>query len=91
MDPIDNSNPETKRLKEKCQEIVRNINKEYSIHDFRVVYGTSHNNVIFDIVVPYGVKENEQSLTKIIEEKMNENEDIKINIVLHIDHPFSER
>ena len=91
MDPIDNSNPETKRLKEKCQEIVRNINKEYSIHDFRVVYGTSHNNVIFDIVVPYGVKENEQSLTKIIEEKMNENEGIKINIVLHIDHPFSER
>ena len=91
MDPIDNSNPETKRLKEKCQEIVRNINKEYSIHDFRVVYGTSHNNVIFDIVVPYGVKENEQSLTKIIEEKMNENEGIKINIVLHIDHSFSER
>ena len=91
MDPIDNSNPETKRLKEKCEEIARNINKEYSIHDFRVVYGTSHNNVIFDIVVPYGVKENEQSLTKIIEEKMNENEGIKINIVLHIDHPFSER
>lgn len=91
MDPIDNSNPETKRLKEKCQEIARNINKEYSIHDFRVVYGTSHNNVIFDIVVPYGAKENEQSLTKMIEEKMNENEGIKINIVLHIDHPFSER
>ena len=33
-----------------------------SIHDFRMVQGPTHTNLIFDVVVPYGVKESDEQV-----------------------------
>ncbi len=91
IDPVDLSNPETARLKAKAINIVNDINKEFTLHDFRVVYGPTHINTIFDIVIPYECRMNEQKIISIIKEKMNIEENKTINVVIHFDHPFVEK
>ena len=55
MDPISISDPETNELRHKCLEIVSSLSQEYSqpvsMHDFRIVKGVTHTNVLFDVSV----------------------------------------
>lgn len=51
MDPIINDE-RTHKLKEEVSELVRKINADSSIHDFRIVDGPTHTNLIFDAVLP---------------------------------------
>ncbi len=53
MDPVDMDNPETLRLKELVTEVMRGMDEELSLHDFRVVAGDTHTNLLFDLVVPF--------------------------------------
>lgn len=53
MDPIDTSNPQTLRLKEMAEQELAAIDSGLSLHDFRVVAGDTHTNLIFDVVVPF--------------------------------------
>lgn len=52
MDPIVTSDENVTKIKQEIVAIVRLIDKELSIHDFRMVVGNTHTNLIFDIVVP---------------------------------------
>ncbi len=56
MDPIVTDDPETLRLHMAVAEKVKTIDPQLTIHDFRIVPGPTHTNLIFDTVVPYGVK-----------------------------------
>ena len=51
MDPIDSINPETLELKSKVNSIVESTENVISFHDFRVVKGPTHTNVLFDLVL----------------------------------------
>lgn len=59
MDPVDTDNPETLRLRELAAGLVAQIDRALTIHDFRVVAGDSHTNLLFDVVVPHGYPERE--------------------------------
>lgn len=52
MDPIVTSDEATAKIKEKVSRAVKTIDESLSIHDFRMVSGPTHTNVIFDITVP---------------------------------------
>ncbi len=56
MDPVDNDNEEVSRLRDIVTAVVSDIDPAMSIHDFRVVFGETHTNLIFDLVVPFSVK-----------------------------------
>ena len=43
-------------LKNDVRKILKNMDVQLSMHDFRVVEGTTHTNLIFDIVVPFKYK-----------------------------------
>ena len=53
MDPVSTKDEETLQLKEMVKRIVEEIDPVLSIHDFRVVKGTTHTNLIFDMVLPF--------------------------------------
>ena len=53
--------------REKIAELVKIIDERVTIHDFRMVTGPTHTNVIFDIVVPYDVKRTEDEIRRDIE------------------------
>lgn len=56
MDPVCVGDPETERLKAQVQALVHRLSPEISIHDFRIVKGPTHTNLIFDALVPYSLK-----------------------------------
>ncbi|WP_318709709.1 cation diffusion facilitator family transporter [Candidatus Acetatifactor stercoripullorum] len=53
MDPVCVGDEETEHLKELVTGYLKEISPSISIHDFRIVKGPTHTNVIFDIAVPY--------------------------------------
>ena len=57
MDPIANEDEETLALKTEIAEFIsEKFDGALTMHDFRVVKGNTHTNIIFDVVVPYDTK-----------------------------------
>ena len=52
MDPIESDNETVLAMRDKVADLVRLIDPAITIHDFRLVPGKTHTNVIFDAVVP---------------------------------------
>lgn len=62
MDPVDVADPRTKELKRVAQNILKEVDERLSLHDFRVVPGDTHTNLIFDMVVPFELEEQRSAL-----------------------------
>lgn len=62
MDPIETDNEVVRQLKEKVENGVKLLIDGATIHDFRMVQGPTHTNVIFDVVVPYSVKDSNEEV-----------------------------
>ena len=56
MDPVATENQALKKMKHEVSVFIKSIDPSLSLHDFRAVCGTSHTNIIFDVLVPYNVK-----------------------------------
>lgn len=87
MDPVDNNDELTKAYKEKVNKIVKEINDEMTIHDFRIVTGPTHDNLIFDCVIPFECKYSKDEIKKMIDDKLN-NDDKQIFTVITFDGQF---
>jgi len=70
LDPVVLDDERTNALKDKVNALISEISPEISMHDFRVVWGLTHSNLIFDIVIPFGMQDNEivEKIKKRIEE-----------------------
>lgn len=53
MDPVVVGDPQVDALHEKVAALVRTIDPRITIHDFRIVPGATHTNLIFDAVIPF--------------------------------------
>ena len=87
MDPIETDNEVTNSYRMNVAKIVKTIHKEITIHDFRMVPGVTHTNLIFDAVVPFEVKDDDKKLKKDIAHLVHENLE-GCNAVVQIDRPF---
>ena len=56
MDPIALDDKKVVFMRKEVAKMVKSFNNRLSIHDFRMVEGTTHNNLIFDVVVPLDLK-----------------------------------
>ena len=72
MDPIDTKNKDLMKLQDEAKAIAKSIDERITIHDFRMVPGESHTNLIFDMVVPHDIKTSEKDLVQNVREKMLE-------------------
>ena len=68
MDPVSVNDEKVMSIKKQICEMLKSYNPDISIHDFRVVDGETHVNVIFDAVVPMEIKRPEEDIRKDIEE-----------------------
>ncbi len=62
MDPIETDNEVVKQVREKVEKSIKLLMDGAGIHDFRMVQGPTHTNVIFDVVVPYNIKESNEEI-----------------------------
>ena len=86
-DPIEVNNERVTELKEITESVVRKVNPELSIHDFRIVDGPIHTNLIFDVVIPYGSKEVPNEIIKKISLKISEVNDSYFTVI-KAEHSF---
>lgn len=70
LDPIVVDDPEVNALRETTRELVQEVNPELTIHDFRVVRGRTHSNLIFDVQVPRDCPLTDEEITRRIIEKV---------------------
>lgn len=89
MDPVDVRDEQTALMKAKVAEIISGIDEVITFHDFRMVSGPTHTNVIFDIVVPYDYKYTDEEIVGIISEKIHETDE-KFFAVIDVDKDFTE-
>jgi len=67
MDPIVTDDAFTNELRTKISLLVADFDQGFTLHDFRVVSGPTHTNVIFDLVVPFSCKESEAAIKAKVE------------------------
>lgn len=72
MDPVLDKDEETQSLKRQVTKIITSIDEKLTLHDFRVVKGPTHTNLIFDVVKPYSMKMDVKDLHDIITYKISD-------------------
>lgn len=88
LDPTILDSPEINELKEMVNDIICEIDRDLTFHDFRVVIGEENKNVLFDVVVPPEYKYSDEELEKIITDKITKISNGKIFTVLVVDHSY---
>lgn len=88
LDPIVVNDERINELHELTEKAVKEINPEFSIHDFRVVDGTTHTNLIFDVVVTYDEKRSPSEITSLISEKLSKIDE-RFFCVITVDYSFN--
>ena len=87
MDPIATNDDEVKSVKQCVAELVKEINGDLSIHDFRMVKGPTHTNLIFDVVVPFQLKLSDREVADEITRRVREKWE-NYYAVIEIDHSY---
>ena len=87
MDPIETDNDSVGQMRQEVAQLVREIHPDLSIHDFRMVTGPTHTNLIFDAVVPYHVKITDEEVVREIQKKVTEHWSNYFAVV-SIDHAY---
>jgi len=91
MDPVEVHDASVLEHKKMVAEIVKKLEPDASIHDFRLINGKEQINLIFDLVVPYSYKqEQEMELVNQIMELVRQ-QDARCICVMHLENSFVQR
>lgn len=87
MDPVKVNDPETELYRAKVVEAIHQIDPKWEFHDFRIVSGPTHVNLVFDLVIPFEEKYSQEEIEAMLLKHIQS--DKKIYFVLTIDHPYA--
>lgn len=87
MDPVVTDDPAVNELLWLTDQIIKKIDPYLSIHDFRVVKGTTHSNIIFDVTIPFDFKMRENELVETITHGI-QGSNPKIFPVINVDRAY---
>ncbi len=88
MDPIQTDNENVRKLRELAEKICIEIYEGMKLHDFRIVEGNTHTNLIFDVVVPHSFRLSDAEIKAQIEGKIKAY-DQKLFTVVTVDKDFA--
>ena len=72
MDPVVTTDVRVGILKAQCNGIIKSIGSVLTLHDFRVVFGETHTNLIFDVIIPYDFALSDTETIEMIQKKISE-------------------
>lgn len=87
MDPVKVNDPETELYRAKVVKAIHQIDPKWGFHDFRIVSGPTHVNLVFDLVIPFEEKYTQEEIEAMLLKHIQS--DKKIYLVLTIDHPYA--
>lgn len=88
MDPVDTKNKQLAVLKLRAQNAIANLDDNLSLHDFRLVSGQTHTNMLFDVVIPYGSKITLDDVKDALKKEFG-NDPVKYFFVIDMDRKMS--
>ena len=71
-DPVITDDPELSRLKEACGRLLQECDPRLTLHDFRMIQGRKHMNLVFDVTLPAGLRGKESAIRRHVEDTLNE-------------------
>lgn len=87
MDPVVDDDPEINSLKQMVAEVVKDVDDCLMFHDFRVVKGPTHVNLIFDVVAPFKFSMTDEEIKTAICSKVSDKRDNTYCVIL-VDHSY---
>jgi cation diffusion facilitator family transporter len=88
MDPIETNDQRVIERKEAVIRVIKELEPKAGIHDFRIVNGEEHINLIFDLVVPFSYnEEQEQELLLRIEEALRKIDE-RYQVVITVENSY---
>ena len=88
MDPIVTGDTHVEELKQQVIAVVSGIDEVLSIHDFRVVMGPTHTNLIFDVLAPHKFRLKEEDLYQEIQKRVTEEIGETYFVAMKVDRPY---
>ena len=90
-DPVVTGDPVLDEIRQTCVQLLRQIDGRLSLHDFRMVRGKGHTNLIFDVALPYDLQDRKADIRSYIENQMSTRGDGQYYAVITFDPtPFHE-
>lgn len=87
LDPIVTNDPLVNELRTLVEQTAREMNEEFTIHDFRMTKGEKNNNLIFDLVLPADCTMPTQDAEKQLAERIQDKKP-DCSCVIRAEHPF---
>ena len=88
-DPIITNDEELNHMRSLVQSICGSIDPRLSVHDFRMVRGPGHTNLIFDLVVPFDLQARQTALKQAIDARLQEEEEQYYTVITFDDDAFN--
>ena len=84
-DPVVTDDPELDRLKLRCAQLLQERDPRLTLHDFRMIQGRRHMNLVFDVALPTDLRSQRRDIPKEMEEALRR-EDTKIyHVIINYD------
>lgn len=90
MDPIDPTDQETIMVMAKVQNALVNVDKNLSMHDFRIIKEKNKKKAIFEIIVPFELKLSHEEIIKKLYQEL-EKDDVDLELNPQFETPFIEQ
>lgn len=87
MDPVDINNPVANKLYDLVKQGLLTFDIELEMHDFRIVEGPTHTNILFDVIVPFEKNYTVEEITKHLNKQIIP-ENGTYYYVINIDRPY---
>ncbi len=70
-DPVITGDPARDSLKQKVEDLLHEKDHRLGLHDFRMIQGRQHMNLIFDVALPNDLRGREETIRRSVEESLN--------------------
>ncbi len=84
-DPVVTGDPELNRMHDMVEAVLQNHDSRITIHDFRMVKGQEHTNLIFDMVLPADLMKQQKQLKLLLDEEINRQGNMEYHTVITFD------
>ena len=84
-DPVITEDPELQRLKERCDALLRQQDHRLSLHDFRMIQGRRHMNLVFDVALPSDLRHRRRELPRELEEALRREDSRIYHVIINYD------
>lgn len=84
LDPVIIGDPYVNQMRELTAQVIASVDPTLTFHDFRVIRGETHSNLVFDVMIPFDYKMKKAELAEAIQKALTE-QDPHLFAVIKID------